>query len=273
MLYPPITREGANDGTIDAIVSGMQDMGVSRDTLLKLAKEGQVDSFPLARPSPASQQQGVSFYVDELGQAKGLLRNNRAAALAAFCGFKQVPLLGDVMVARHALVWAGEPQQGGRTYRALDFTEKELDSSAAWVKDCEASNYEHGVQVQSYMHTRAHARSFEHFLANRPSAVLPPCCCGSSSFSSSFSSSSHGHTKTGMVSMDPDAAATAASSQPTFVSVDGGSADHTVAPTTGLASQSTAVEHCRYQLPNCLVWTLFIPQPCANSYPDVNYAK
>ena len=89
-VLKPYFTGGANDATIDALVAGMQDMGVGRDTLLKLAREGQVDSFPLARPSPQNYFQGVSFYVDELGQAKGLDLNSRAVALADFCGFKQV---------------------------------------------------------------------------------------------------------------------------------------------------------------------------------------
>ena len=58
-----------------------------------------------------------------------------------------MPLLGDVVIARHELVFSNDLDQGARVYKALDFTEKELDSSAAWVKGCEAANFEHGQQT------------------------------------------------------------------------------------------------------------------------------
>lgn len=138
---------GATDAMVDKLVADASDMGISRSTLLKLATEGQVDTFPLARPRPDNNYIGVTMYVDELGQAKGLERNPRAAALADFCGFKQVPLLGDVIVARHAYVMTSKLDKGGRAYNALDFTQEEMDSSADWVRDCEKANYEYGVQT------------------------------------------------------------------------------------------------------------------------------
>jgi len=140
----PFYMSGADSKTIDNLVAGMASLGVGKETLLKLAQEGQVESFPLARPSSNNAYTGVNFYLDELGQAKGLDMNTRAAALADYCGFKQCPLRGDIIIARYQLVPSAD---GGRMYTIADFNEKELDSSSPWVKGCEVDNFEFGRQT------------------------------------------------------------------------------------------------------------------------------
>ena len=137
--------KNVNDNLIQTL---MKDMGVgagiSKETLLRLALEGQAEAFSIARPCDANKWTAVNFYVDELGQSKRLELNTRASSLANFCGFRSVPILGDVYVGRYELV---SKDSGGQGYNTLDFKLNELDSSAPWAKRCERDNYEHGMKT------------------------------------------------------------------------------------------------------------------------------
>lgn len=79
---------------------GTSDINVSSTTLDKLAALGSVEGFPLAHPCEDNNYCGVSLYLDEAGQLKHLPLNTRARSLASLCGFKDVPLVGDMYVGR-----------------------------------------------------------------------------------------------------------------------------------------------------------------------------
>ena len=136
--------KNVDEKMIKNLVSTMGSSGISKETLMRLALEGQAESFPISRPVDNNKNQAVNFYVDELGQSKGLDLNTRAAALANFCGFKSVPILGDVLVGRYELI---QKSNGGKAYNPIDFMKSELDSSADWAKNCEHNNYEWGIST------------------------------------------------------------------------------------------------------------------------------
>ena len=146
---PEVLKDNFTKNVDDSLIKTlMKDMGagagISKETLLRLALEGQAEAFSIARPCDANKWTAVNFYVDELGQSKRLELNTRASSLANFCGFRSVPILGDVYVGRYELVPKGS---GGQGYNTLDFKMNELDSSAPWAKRCERDNYELGIQT------------------------------------------------------------------------------------------------------------------------------
>eukprot|EP00601_Ochromonadales_sp_CCMP2298_P027577 CAMPEP_0173289902 /NCGR_PEP_ID=MMETSP1143-20121109/11268_1 /TAXON_ID=483371 /ORGANISM="non described non described, Strain CCMP2298" /LENGTH=225 /DNA_ID=CAMNT_0014228905 /DNA_START=22 /DNA_END=695 /DNA_ORIENTATION=+ len=77
-----------------------QELNVSQKTIDKMGQEGSVEAFPLAHPSARNDNCRVCLYLDEVGQLKGLPPNPRAAKLASLCGFKDVPLVGDMFIGR-----------------------------------------------------------------------------------------------------------------------------------------------------------------------------
>ena len=131
-------------------------LAVSDNTLRDLAQQGNVETFVLSRPTPATGYCGVAFYLDEVGQLKQLPRNQRAVSIAAQCGFDNVPLVGDIFVARTRIV--PEPTSSSSSpsssssftsskFEHLDFGLDDLDSSAAWLKKAKADNYDAAAAV------------------------------------------------------------------------------------------------------------------------------
>lgn len=117
-----------------------QDVNISQNTIDKLSKVGSVETFPLSHPSKDNLQRKVAFYLDEVGQLKKLPPNRRAAQLASECGFKDVPLVGDIFVGR-----TGVSSNSNSIITNLDFELNELSSDACWMKDLAKKNYEHGI--------------------------------------------------------------------------------------------------------------------------------
>lgn len=120
-----------------------QDVKVSQSTLDKLSEVGSVEVFPLAHPNEHNNNCKVSFYLDEVGQLKKLAANRRATQFAVLCGFKDVPLVGDMFVGRvgPASLLSGS----GSGPVNVDFSLSELTSDAAWLKDVVKHNYEAGL--------------------------------------------------------------------------------------------------------------------------------
>ena len=77
---------------------------VKEETVKKMSELGSVEAFPLSHFHSDSSIQDwdrkVSLYLDEAGQLKNLAPNPRATALAALCGFDNVPFVGDMFVGK-----------------------------------------------------------------------------------------------------------------------------------------------------------------------------
>lgn len=116
-----------------------EDVKITRATVDKMTELGSVELFPLVHPNDANKQCKVGLYLDEAGQLKHLAPNRRATALAKACGFSDVPLVGDMFVGRCG------PVNGQLTN--IDFTVAEMDSGAAWMRDAQRTNYEHGLRT------------------------------------------------------------------------------------------------------------------------------
>jgi hypothetical protein len=117
---------------------GSDSVTVKESTLQALGQKGSVEAFCLSRPCVANTFSGVSFYLDEIGQLKKLDVNSRAVSLATICGFDNVPLVGDMFIARIT----APPGQG---LKHTDFRLTDIDSGAAWMKAVKKDNYEFGV--------------------------------------------------------------------------------------------------------------------------------
>jgi len=113
---------------------------ISKQTVEKFAGEGSVETFPLSQPYRDLESNGVSIYLDEAGQLKGLRSNRRASELAALCGFEAVPFVGDVLVGRVHL----DKVKG---LQNASFRREEVDSGANWLKGVVSSNYQHGIET------------------------------------------------------------------------------------------------------------------------------
>lgn len=107
--------------------------------LLLFSGEGHVEAFPLTRPAASNEWTGVNAYLDEAGQLKGLPLNQRASALAGFCGFENIQLLGDIYIGR--VIRSG----GASKPRHVDITLEEIESSSPWIKTAFTGNYQQGV--------------------------------------------------------------------------------------------------------------------------------
>jgi CS domain len=128
---------------------GNSDVQVSDATLRDLVAQGNVESFPLARPCPANGFVGVNLYLDECGQMKRLPPNMRAAALAQLAGYERVPLVGDIFVGRFSLISDSSrmSEAGKNKYLYKDFRLTEVESSADWLKDVKTNNYEAAASI------------------------------------------------------------------------------------------------------------------------------
>ena len=98
-----------------------------------------MESFSLTRPSASNGWTSITAYLDEVGQLKGLPLNKRASALAGFCGFDNIQLLGDIYIGRTVY------SKGLATRKHVDFTLEEVDSSSPWIRQAHQDNYEHGM--------------------------------------------------------------------------------------------------------------------------------
>jgi hypothetical protein len=79
---------------------GTEGVTVNPDTLKYIGQQGSCEAFPIAYSCEDNNHCCVSLYLDECGQLKHLQSNKRAVAIADLCGFKSVPLVGDMYVAR-----------------------------------------------------------------------------------------------------------------------------------------------------------------------------
>ena len=119
---------------------GTESVKVSERTLQDLGQKGSVEAFNLSRACSANSYNGVSFYLDEIGQMKNLPRNSRAVSLATICGFENVPLVGDMFLGRTNVL----PEKG---LKHVDFRLSDMDSSAAWLQNIKKDNYEFGIKT------------------------------------------------------------------------------------------------------------------------------
>ena len=127
---------------------------VSDGTLRDLATQGNVETFALSRPTPASGHCGVALYLDEVGQLKQLPANPRAVAIAALCGYDNVPLVGDMFIARTRVLPGTTPPPSSSSSSSLstrlehvDFGMEDLDSGAAWMRQAKTDNYDAAAAV------------------------------------------------------------------------------------------------------------------------------
>jgi hypothetical protein len=122
---------------------GNQDVEVSESALQGASELGGVENFPIDHPHPENKMNGVKIYLDEASQLKNLPVNQRAAALAAACGFKDVPFSGDVYVGRTRM-------QTNGVINNVDFKLGDMDTATeagVWIKGAEHRNYEHNSQL------------------------------------------------------------------------------------------------------------------------------
>lgn len=115
----------------------------SQNLGLSLAKEcamGSTETFALVRPSEKNGRKGVYIYLDEVGLLKGKAKNARASSLAASCGFPGTTFHGDIFV--------GAVQTEPQPMRSVDFTLKEMDSSASWLKLAPMENAEYAISMK-----------------------------------------------------------------------------------------------------------------------------
>jgi hypothetical protein len=74
---------------------------VSDDSLQKVAKEANVETFSLCQPNPKNKFTSVHIYLDEIGLLKRLPLNRRASDYASKAGFNPPPqFYGDVFMGR-----------------------------------------------------------------------------------------------------------------------------------------------------------------------------
>jgi hypothetical protein len=96
----------------------------------------------------------VALYLDEVGQLKHLPANPRAVAIAALCGYDNVPLVGDMFIARTRVLPGTTPPPSSSSSSSLstrlehvDFGMEDLDSGAAWMRQAKADNYDAAAAV------------------------------------------------------------------------------------------------------------------------------
>jgi len=124
---------------------GNQDVKVTEDILARMVENSTVEVFNLDHPCAANKYEGVAIYLDEASQLKALPPNRRATQIARECGFQDVPLAGDVYLARTAMTRKsaadGKPVLVDVKLRNADFTLDDINSNG-WMKGAEGRNYE-----------------------------------------------------------------------------------------------------------------------------------
>ena len=132
-----LARQAATKQLGEEFASKSQNLGVS---LAKECAMGSTETFALVRPSEKNGRKGVYIYLDEVGLLKGKAKNARASSLAASCGFPGTTFHGDVFV--------GAVQTEPQPMRSVDFTLKEMDSSASWLKLAPMENAEYAISMK-----------------------------------------------------------------------------------------------------------------------------
>ena len=132
-----LAHQAATKQLGEEFASKSQNLGVS---LAKECAMGSTETFALVRPSEKNGRKGVYIYLDEVGLLKGKAKNARASSLAASCGFPGTTFHGDVFV--------GAVQTEPQPMRSVDFTLKEMDSSASWLKLAPMENAEYAISMK-----------------------------------------------------------------------------------------------------------------------------
>lgn len=141
-------------GSVDpkTVAQQLGDLASAPGMDLSMLEQGTVETFPLTRPSEANGGAAVTLHLDECGVLKNMPRNERATRLAAECGHNS-PFHGDIFVSREQLTGAGRRQ-------LADFRLADMSSSAKWMADAAAANFEHAVATKK-MHAQMDG-SFKH---------------------------------------------------------------------------------------------------------------
>jgi len=109
---------------------------VSQEALMKVADQGQVESFTLVQPRESNRHTMVNIYLDEVGMLKRLPLNKRAAQFCGKAGFNPPPkFYGDVFLGRMKV----KP-----VLKNIDF-KLTIDTApdAAWLQAATMENLEH----------------------------------------------------------------------------------------------------------------------------------
>ena len=138
----------AGGGTIDSTAAreqavrqlGAKGLELSQSALENATKQGSAETFALVRPSATNGHRGVYLYLDEVGLLKSLPPNARADELAKACGFDGVRFYGDMFV--------GAVQSEPSPMHNVDFFVRDLDSSAAWLRNAQSENFAHNQSMQ-----------------------------------------------------------------------------------------------------------------------------
>jgi hypothetical protein len=139
VLKPAFSSGGSvSDDALRKQFGGTPAANVSASALNEAAAGGSVEAFPLVRPSDANGQEAINLYLDEVGALKKLSLNSRGCALAATCGFVDVPLYGDLYIGRVQ----------GRVNQ--DFRISEMASDASWMSGAVAANLEHSQAMSKF---------------------------------------------------------------------------------------------------------------------------
>ena len=132
-----LAKRAATKQLGEEFASKSQNLGAS---LAKETAMGSTETFALVRPSEKNGRKGVYIYLDEVGLLKGKAKNARASSLAESCGFPGTTFHGDVFV--------GAVQTEPQPMRSVDFTVKEMDSSATWLKLAPMENAEYAMSMK-----------------------------------------------------------------------------------------------------------------------------
>ena len=127
--------------------AGTAGAGVSVSAFESVSAAGSVESFSLVRPLDSNGHMGVYLYLDEVGALKKLPRNSRGNALASACGFSGVDFYGDLFIGR--VRGAGAQSQGSIACPNVDFTLKEMDGDADWVRGAAHENMQNTATMES----------------------------------------------------------------------------------------------------------------------------
>lgn len=149
-----VLRPHFRSGSVDpkTVAQQLGDLASAPGMDFSVLEQGTVETFPLTRPSEVNGGSAVTLYLDECGVLKNMPRNERATRLAAECGH-QSPFHGDIFVGREQLSGPGRR-------RMTDFTLADMSSSAKWMADAAAANYEHAVATKK-MHEQMNG-TFKH---------------------------------------------------------------------------------------------------------------
>ena len=119
---------------------GAKGLELSSSALENATKQGSAETFALVRPSATNGHRGVYLYLDEVGLLKSLPPNARADGLARACGFDGVSFYGDMYI--------GAVQSEPSPMHNADFTVRDLDSSAEWLRRAGSENFEYNQSMK-----------------------------------------------------------------------------------------------------------------------------